>query len=191
MTTRLRCGIHAFLALVVGLTISSPLAATDVYKALMLTGKAPVESATVRISIEIQEYTTAEEVIRLQEILNDAGTNAFLAAFRNMKKGVVRIMDSRGWNIPVLAAQVIPTQKGTKLQCFMLREAWNPETRVLREIDFFMVLELNLDEKGTGDGRLYQDAGIDLQPQTGLIEMSRFGSAPKVLFQVRAEKKRS
>ncbi|MGA2363831.1 MAG: hypothetical protein ABSG73_15430 [Candidatus Aminicenantales bacterium] len=179
------------LALVVGVTISSPLSATDVYKALMLTGKPPVEPATVRIRVEIQEYTTAEDVIRLQETLNNAGTNAFLKAFTDMKKGVVRIMDSRGWNLPVHAAQVIPTKKGRKLQCFMLREAWNQETQIVRQADLFMVLELNLNEKGMGDGRLYQDAGIDLQPQTGRIEMTKFGSAPKVLFQASAEKKKS
>lgn len=157
----------------------------------MLTGKAPVEPATVRIRIEIQEYTTAEEVIRLLETLNNAGTDAFVNAFMEMKKGVVRIMDSRGWNLSVHAAQLIPTEKGTRLLCFMMREAWNPETQMMRGTDPFMALELNLDKKGKGVGRLYQDAGIDLQPQTGRIEMKRFGSPPKVLTQASAEKKKS
>jgi hypothetical protein len=52
-----------------------------------------------------------------------------------------------------------------------------------------MVLELNLNEKGRGEGRLYEDAGINLRPLAGRIEMSRYGSAPKVLIQARVEKK--
>jgi hypothetical protein len=191
MTAWLRRGTHVVLALVMGVTISSSLFAADVYNARMLTGKAPVEPATVRIRIEIQEYTTAEEVIRLQEVMSNAGTSAFLKAFKGMKKGVVRIMDTRGWNISIHAAQVIPTEKGTKLQCFMMRESWNQETQIVRQQDYFMVLELNLNAKGKGEGRLYQDAGIDLLPQAGRIEMSRFGAPPKVLTQASVEKKKS
>ncbi|MGB8960308.1 MAG: hypothetical protein WCC00_14965 [Candidatus Aminicenantales bacterium] len=157
----------------------------------MLTGKAPVEPATVAISVEIQEYTTAEEVARLQEALDKPGMDAFLTAFKGMKKGVVRILDRRGWNLSIHAAQVIPTEKGSKLQCFLIREAWNQETQMIRSEDYFMVLELNLDEKGRGDGRLYQDAGIDLRPLAGRLEMSRFGAAPKMIYQVRTEKKKS
>jgi hypothetical protein len=191
MTAWLRRGTQAVLALIVSVILSSPLSSADVYSARMLTGKAPVEPMTVRVRIEIQEYTTPDEVIRLNDILNNAGTGAFLKVFAEMKKGVVRIMDSRGKNLPVYAAQVVPTEKGTKLQCFMLKEAWNPETQFIKSADYFMVLELNLDEKGKGDGRLYQDAGIDLIPQTGRIEMRRFGSAPKMLIQAKAEKKKS
>jgi hypothetical protein len=191
MIAGLRRATRVLFVFFAGVIVSSSLTATDVYTARMLTGKAPVEPATVRIRIEIQEYTTAEEVTRLLEILNNGGTDAFVNAFMEMKKGVVRIMDSRGWNLPVHAAQVVPTEKGTRLLCFMMREAWNPETQMMRGADPFMALELNLDEKGKGIGRLYQDAGIDLQPQTGRIEMKRFGSPPKVLTQASAEKKKS
>lgn len=179
-------------AVITALTLSFPLSATDIYTAQMLTGKAPVEPSTVRIRIEIESYTTAEEVNALVEAMNSGGNPAFLNAFQSKTKGVVRIMDSRGWNLSIHAAQLVAADKGgSKLQCFLMRGAWNPETQIIRSRDPFMVLELNLDEKGKGDGRLYQDAGIDLLPQAGRIVMSRFLSAPKVLTSVRTDKKKS
>jgi hypothetical protein len=190
-TARLRRLTRVVLALVVGLAALSPLSAADVYKARMLTGKAPVEPPTVAIVVEIQDYTTVEEVNRLWEALSKPGIDPFLTAFKDMKKGVVRILDRRGWNLTIHAAQLIPTEKGTKLQCFLIREAWNQETQMIRSEDYFMVLELYLDEKGTGDGRFYQDAGIDLLPQMGHIQMKRYGAPPKVIIQVRREKQRS
>jgi len=177
------------LAVLAAAVLGPPLAAQDYYSARMLTGKAPVEPPTVLIRVEVNGYTTQDEVIRLLEVLNEEGNNAFVAAFKSMKKGVVRIIDRRGWNLQVHAAQVIPTEKGRKLQCFLIREAWNPETTMtVKKAGFFMLLELDLNEKGTGTGRLYQDAGIRLHPETGLIEMTSFGSAPKVITMVKTEK---
>lgn len=191
MPACLRRRTYVVIAFVLGAAIAAPLSAADIYTGRMLTGKAPVEPATIAIRVEIQEYTTAEEVARLQEALNKPGMDAFLTAFKSMKKGVVRILDTRGWNLPIHAAQIIPTDKGTKLQCFLVREAWNQETQMIRSKDYFMVLELNLDEKGRGDGRLYQDAGIGLRPREGRLEMSRFGAPPKMIVQVRTEKNKS
>lgn len=193
MTALRRQRTYIVLALAAGVAFSSPLSAVDIYKARMLTGKAPVEPPAVNIRIEIQEYTTPEDVRKLQQLLNDAGDEAFLKAFKDMKKGVVRIMDSRGWNLPIHAVQVIPTEKGTKLQCFMLRQVWDPGSQFMTRTGsgFFMVLELYLNEKGKGDGRLYEDAGIIFQPSTGRIEMQKYGSAPKILIQASAEKKKS
>jgi hypothetical protein len=166
------------------IVLTPPPVAADIYRARMLTGKAPVEPPAVSIRIEIQSFTTPEEVQALQEALNQGGMDAFLKAFQNMKKGVVRIMDRRGWNLPVHAALVVPHDKGRKILCFMLRQAWDPGAQLVRTgADFFMVLELNLNEKGTGDGRLYEDAGINLRPQAGAIEMDKYGSAPKILIQ--------
>jgi hypothetical protein len=177
-------GGFVLLFLAACIALSPPPLAADVFRARMLTGKAPVEPAAVSIRIEIQSYTTPEEVQALQETLNQGGMDAFLKAFQNMKKGVVRIMDRRGWNLPVHAALVVPAKKGRKVLCFMLRQAWDPGSQLVRTgADFFMVLELSLNEKGTGDGRLYEDAGIKLQPQAGTIEMDKYGSAPKVLIQ--------
>jgi hypothetical protein len=44
--------------------------------------------------------------------LYQAGVDAFLAAFKQMNKGTVRFMSSRGWNLPIHAALTVPTEKG-------------------------------------------------------------------------------
>ncbi len=162
----------------------------DIFRCRMLTGRAPVEPPVVNVRIEIESYTTVQEVLGLQDALNSGGEDAFLKMFASMKKGVVRIMDRRGWNLEVHAAQMIPTEKGKKLQLFLLRQAWDPGNQLVRTgADFFMVIELNLDAKNNGDGRFYEDAGINLAPLAGRIEMRRYGSAPKIFVQAAQVKK--
>jgi hypothetical protein len=184
-----RIGIIAAAAGLV-VIMAGPLMAKDIFRCRMLTGKAPVEPSVVNVRIEIESYTTVQEVLGLQDALNSGGEGAFLKMFASMKKGVVRIMDRRGWNLEVHAAQVIPTEKGKKLQLFLLRQAWDPGNQLVRTgADFFMVIELNLNEKNNGDGRFYEDAGINLAPLVGRIEMSRYGSAPKIFVQAAQVKK--
>jgi hypothetical protein len=101
-------------------------------------------------------------------------------------------MSSRGWNLPIHAAQVTPMGKGKKVMCVLLRQAWDPGSTLTRTgADYFMILELNLDEKGVGEGRLSEDAGISLRTPEGRIEMTRYGSAPKIIIQVSEVKQKS
>jgi len=185
MTTGSHGKFFCFLPVIAACLILSPfLSGNDVYKARMLTGKAPVEPPAVNVRIEIESYTTSEEVQLLQESMNQGGTQALLNSFQGMKKGVVRIMSQRGWNMPVHAAFVIHREKGIQVRCFLLRQAWDPGSQMGRTgANFFMVVELNLDEKGKGEGRFYEDAGININPMAGTIEMTQYGSAPKVLVQ--------
>ncbi len=167
------------------LILSSFLSAEDVYRGRMLTGKAPVEPPAVNIRIEIKSYTTIQEVQLLQESLNQGGSDGLLAAFQKMEKGVIRVIDRRGWNLPIHAAVVVHTDKGTKVRCFMLRQAWDPGAVLVRTgSNFFMALELTLNEKNKGEGRLYEDAGMDLNPMAGTLEIGQCGSAPKIIVAV-------
>ena len=43
----------------------------------------------------------------------------------------------------------------------------------------YMVMDINLDEKGSGDGNFYEFADIRLRPELGTIEMTAFNAAPK------------
>jgi hypothetical protein len=178
------------LALGAAAALAVPARAADVFRARLLTGKAPIEPPAVALRIEIEQYTTPEELIRMQQALND-GTNPFLNVFQNIKKGTVRFMDSRGWNLPIHAAQVLPAGKGRKITCVLLRQTWDPGAQFVRAgANYFMVLELNLNEKGMGDGRLYEDASIKFQLPDGRIEMTKYESAPKIIVQVNELKKR-
>jgi len=162
----------------------SPLGATDIFRARMFTGKAPVEPAIVNIQLEITSWTTPEEVVALQRTLNEAGPDAFLAAFSAADKGVVRFMYTRGFNLPVHAAITVPTEKGKKVLLFFNRQQWDPGYQRSMARHLFMAIELKLNEKGKGEGRFYEDAQIRLEPQTGTIAVETYEGTPKIFPQV-------
>ena len=172
-----------FLAAVLPALVA-PLGATDVFKARMLTGKAPIQPAMINVQIEVESWTTPEEIRQLQDVMNQAGIDAFLAAFKQMNKGTVRFMSSRGWNLPIHAALTVPTEKGKKVLLFFNRQTWDPGSQIIHGRHFFMVIELKLNEKGKGEGRFYEDAQIKLDSMLGRIEMETYESAPKIFPQV-------
>jgi hypothetical protein len=161
-----------------------PLGAQTIFRAQMLTGKAPVEPALVRIQIEIKDWTTPEEVREFQKTLNEAGVDAFLAAYGRAEKGVVRFMYSHGFNIPIHAAFSIPTEKGKKIFLFTNRQQWDPGYQKSMARNLFMAIELKLNEKGKGEGRFYEDAQIRLEPQEGTIVVESYDGTPKIFPQV-------
>jgi hypothetical protein len=184
---RRRSGLAILFAAIAVLAV--PARAAEFFRARLLTGKAPVEPPAVAIRIEIQGYTSAEELNLLAKAL-DQSNDAFLGVLQGLKKGVVRFMDSRGWNLDIHAAQSLPTAKGRKILCVLFRQTWDPGAQFARTgANYFMIVELNLNEKGTGEGRLYEDAGIQFRLPEGVIEMTKSGSAPKLLIQAAQVKK--
>jgi hypothetical protein len=169
---------------VLAVSAAPPLAAQTIFRAQMLTGKAPVEPAMVRIQIEIKEWTTPEEVRALQKTLNEEGVEAFLSAYSRAEKGVVRFMYSHGFNIPIHAAFTIPTEKGKKVLLFTNRQQWDPGYQKSMARNLFMAIELKLNAKGKGEGRFYEDAQIRLEPQDGTIVTESYEGTPKILPQV-------
>jgi len=163
---------------------ASPLGATDIFRAQMLTGKAPVEPALIKIQIEVTSWTTPEEVRELQNILNNGGPNAFLDAFSKADKGVVRFMYARGFNLTIHAAITVPTEKGKKVLLFFNRQQWDSNYQRSMARNFFMGIELKLNAKGKGEGRFYEDAQIRLDPQEGLIAVETYDGTPKLFPQV-------
>jgi hypothetical protein len=162
----------------------APLGATDIFRARMLTGKAPIEPPVVSIQIEVESWTTPEEIRQLQDVMQQSGIQPFLSAFSAIKKGVVRFMYARGWNLPIHMAQVLPTEEGKRILIFLDREAWVQGSYLVRGRNYFMIIELNLNEKGRGEGRFYEDAQIQLDSALGKIEIANYESAPKIFVQV-------
>jgi len=168
--------------------VALPLGAAEIFRAQMLTGKAPVEPALIKIQIEIKEWSTPEEVRALQQTLNEAGVEAFLAVYSKADKGVVRFMYAHGFNIPIHAAFSIPTEKGKKVLLFTNRQQWDPGYQKSMGRNLFMAIELNLktNDKGktSGEGRFYEDAQIRLEPVEGTIAIESYEGTPKIFPQV-------
>jgi hypothetical protein len=160
---------------------AQPLPEKEIYKVRMFTGRAPVEPAIVEIRIEIEGWTAPEEVRKLNDLLLRSGTDPFLAAYQASTKGVVRFMYARGWNLPIHAAQFTATDKGKKVRLFFLRQTWNPGSQFATTGRYlFMAIELEVNEKGKGTGRYYEDASIHLDPNAGTIVMDSYAAAPKI-----------
>jgi hypothetical protein len=163
---------------------AQPAGEKTVYRAQMLTGKAPVEPPLVKIQIEIKDWTTPDEVRAFQQAFEQGGTEGFLSAFGQGDKGVVRFMYSRGFNIPIHAAMTVPGEKGKKVFLFMNRQQWDPGYTKTMGRYLFMVIELKLNEKGKGEGRFYDDAQVRLDPALGLISLETYDTTPKIFPQV-------
>lgn len=182
MNTKHRGRITALFLAAALPALIAPLGATDIFRARMLTGDPLLPNFDVQI--EVESWTTPEEIRQLQDVLSQSGVNPFLAAFSAMKKGVVRFANRR-WNLTIHAAQVLPTEKGKKVMIFLNRQDWDPGGIQEARRYFFMAIELKLNEKGRGEGRFYEDAQIRMDSMLGKIEMETSPSAAKILFQVR------
>ncbi|HOW86281.1 MAG TPA: hypothetical protein P5119_09825 [Candidatus Aminicenantes bacterium] len=157
---------------------------TTVFRAQMLTGKAPVEPPLIKIQIEVKGWTSPEEIRAFQQAFEQGGTDGYLAAFDKADKGVVRFMYARGFNIPIHAAVTVPAENGKKVLLFMNRQQWDPGYQKTRGRYLFMAIELRLNEKGKGEGRFYDDAQVRLEPSLGLISVETYDSTPKIFPQV-------
>ena len=156
---------------------------TEIYRARMLTNRGPVESPVVNLRIEIEDYSDTDENWELQKVMNQGGFNSFLNAFQQSNKGIIKITGGRGWQIRINVAQIRYTENGSKISLFLERQNWDSTTSVRVSQNFFMVMELNLDESGNGDGRLYEDVQIHLN-ERGWFEIAKSDAAPKMLMAV-------
>lgn len=172
------------LAAAMTLALVAPLEAKETFRGRMLTGRAPIEPPYVDVLIEIESWTTPEEIRALNDVLLQSGVETFLSAFTASKKGVVRFMYARGYNMEIHMAQILPTDKGRKLLLALNRQAWAQGSYQVRGRNYFMIIEVDLNEKGRGEGRFYEDAQLRLDPNLGKIGMENYESAPKVFVQV-------
>jgi hypothetical protein len=155
--------------------------AAETFKARMLTGRTGYGAAQINVRIEVESWTTPEEINRLQEAMNRGGFNAHQDAFTAMKKGAVRFMSDRGRSVTIHAALSTPTENGREIALFFNHENWDADsTFVEHSTNPFMVIKIKLDGKGKGDGHFYEFAQIRLRPDLGTIEMESYGAAPKM-----------
>lgn len=178
-----------FIVATVWLGLSTILLAEEKFQARLLTQSGPKAGMAMKFEISIKSYTSAEDVSRLQEIFSREGYESFMSVFRMMNKGTFRPVGGRGIQIPIHAAHSLPTEKGRKILLFTPRQSWDADAfqRVDRRFPF-MVIELEINDKGNGKGRIYEQASIQLTPE-GTVAMESYLSAPLTLWGVKALKK--
>lgn len=167
------------------LSLSTVLWAKEEFQARLFPGLGPASQKARKLSISVEKYTTTEEVFELIEIFNKRGYEQFRGAFRGMNKGILRPTGGRGAKIILHGAQNIQTGKGRKILLVAESQSWNLDSSLRYDSRFpFLVVELTIDNKGKGEGKVYVQADIQLTRQ-GTIELSAYDSPPKQLFGVR------
>jgi hypothetical protein len=158
------------------------------FQARLLTGGMQYTEGVKKIRVTIDSYSTTEEVFNLIKVQNELGYEPFMSAFRALNKGIFFPIGVRGTQIIIHGAHSIPTEKGRKILLFSQRQPWDQETSQRIDHRFpFMVIELDVDKKGRGTGKIYDQASIRMTPER-TFEMDGYNAPPKQLWDVRPVK---
>lgn len=191
MKTKALSNIQALVCVAVTVSLLiMPLAAKDVFRGRMLTERAPIEPPAVEIQIEIDSWTTPEEIVQFNQILASSGPDSFLSAFNATNKGVVRFLYARGFNLTVHMAQFSEDEKGKKVILVFRREPWSQGSQLSGGRNYFMAIELKLNKKGEGEGRFYEDAQIEMDSMAGRVYLKGYESSPKIIPSIKEKKQK-
>jgi hypothetical protein len=171
------------------LSLSPGIWAEEKFEARLLMQSGPKAGVATKFEITIESYTTDEEVSRLKEVFYKEGYESFMNVFRGMNKGIFKPVGGHGVKIVIHVAHSIPTDKGRKIMLFTPRQSW--DVGALQRVDPrfpFMVIELDIKDKGDGKGRIYEQASIELTEQ-GTVGMESYFSPPLALWGVKELKK--
>lgn len=158
------------------------------FQARLLTGGMQYTDSVKKIKISISGYSTTDEVFTLIKVQAEQGYEPFMNAFRALNKGIFFPLGGRGTQIIIHGAHSIPTEKGRQVFLFAQRMPWDQETSQRIDHRFpFMVIELNLNNKDKGTGKIYEQASIRMTPER-TFEMDGYNAPPKQLWDVRPTK---
>jgi hypothetical protein len=167
---------------------SDQLAKPTVFRARFFTGGGGTMDRVLTTKIEIRGYSTKEEIIRLAEAYNTKGDAGFRETFRSFKKGKIQIIGASGLNIEFHAAMETPTKNGFQIQLIAENTEFQPGGGQKSYVGLmFMIVVLDLDMDGNGEGRVYEDTGIEFTSE-GELKRGEFKRAPKLLTAVTKQK---
>jgi hypothetical protein len=188
MTQRIIVGLSVGAILTLLLSSSAAPMEKEEFEARVLQGGQQYTESVKKIKITIESYTSDEEVLNLMNLMSQQGYEAFMDGFRAMNKGIFFPIGGRGIKITIHGAHSNPTEKGRQILLFTTRQSWDVEMTQRIDSRFgFMVVELNIDSKGRGTGKIYEQASIQLTPQRTFV-MDGYNSPPKQLWDVHLTK---
>ena len=178
----------AWAVVAVCMSLSASLWSQEEFRARLLPGQGPSAQQAKKLRILVDSYTSDEEVIHLIEVFNKSGYEQFRSTLRGMNKGAIHPIGGRGTKLILLAAQNIQTEKGRQIILVAESYSWDIGTSFSFDQRFpFMVIELDINKKGRGKGKIYLSARIKLT-SNGTIEMESYSSPPKQLWGVSTKK---
>jgi hypothetical protein len=188
MKKRIIIGLSTWAILVLSLSLSAAVPEKEEFVARVLQGGMQYTEGVKKIKITIDSYSTDEEILNLIGVMSQQGYEPFMDVFRAANKGSFFPIGGRGIKIIIHGAHSIPTEKGRQILLFTQRQSWDVETNPRTDSRFgFMVVELNVNSKGKGTGKIYEQARIQLTPQRTIV-MDGYNSPPKQLWDVQLSK---
>jgi hypothetical protein len=155
------------------------------FRGRIFMGGGPNRPGALTTRIIVNGYTNLDEIRALQDRLQSGDVDGFYDAFRKMKKGEMRFVGGAGLQINFNAAQEQQTEDGVKV--FLIGESRSIESGVSKRVGgtaLFLVVELTLDKKYEGEGKIYEDGRISFTPEGG-IKLDSYLTTPKVIVNIR------
>jgi hypothetical protein len=158
------------------------------FRGRIFMGAGPNRASALTTRIIINGYTGLDEVRKLQDRLAAGDRDGFYDVFRSMKKGEMRFIGGQGLKVNFNVAYEEQTEKGIKI--LLASESRSIETGVSKRVagsDLFFIVELDLDAKHEGEGKIYEDGRIAFTPEGG-IKRDTYLTPPKMIVNVRKSK---
>ncbi|MBM3295874.1 MAG: hypothetical protein FJY82_15370 [Candidatus Aminicenantes bacterium] len=162
--------------------------ATAEFRGRIFMGGGPNRPGALTTRIIVSGYTDLNDIQKLAVPLNAGDVEGFFSVFRQMKKGEMRFVGGAGLQINFNAAQERQTDKGIKI--FLVGDSRSIESGVAKRVAgsaLFLVVELDLNAKYEGEGKIYEDARISFTAD-GMIKLDSYLTTPKLIVNVRKSK---
>jgi len=161
--------------------------ATERFTAFAINPNSPGLSATANVDIQITRWTPDAERDRLTTILFEQGAAKLLEALKAAPRvGSIRTTGTIGWDLRYARRTDLP-DGGQRIELLTDRPIGTLEASEQgRSMDYpFTMIDLRLNAKGEGDGKLWIATRIAADKGTKVIVAENFNIAPVTLTAVK------
>ena len=143
---------------------------------------------TSRVEILIKRWSTDAERDRLVKTFQEKNQDALLSELQKIKPpvGYIRTPDTVGWDLQF--AHQVPLPEGGRQIVIVTdrRMSFREASQRPRSFDYpFTLIELHLDQDGTGEGRASIATKITYDKKENVLELENYASEPVRLQNVR------
>jgi hypothetical protein len=144
------------------------------------------------IDITLERLTTAEERDNLMAAFVEGGQDKLLSALQKVKPrvGFIRSPNSLGYDLQY-AWRIVNSDGTSRIIIGTDRPvSFFEASRNTRTMDYpFTIIEMRLDAKGEGEGRMASGTKISKSKDGKTIELENYGISPVALNQIKLQKK--
>jgi hypothetical protein len=138
-----------------------------------------------QFKIRIDAFSTPEEIAKIKEPLMRQDYENFYKTLWTLDKGFIQFIGVSRMNVHFNLAVQEKTEKGVRILLIAdSRAVMNTPVPTEWGLRPFYIVDLDLDEKNQGEGRIHAAALLDF-PATGSVTMQSYRSEPQMLTNVR------